>query len=63
MVRNDRSDRWIDQGLLRWEWWGALGAAGLIGLALLFMVFTWATPRWELFRDPPTGTYGARSTG
>ena len=34
--------------------------AGLIALAALFMVFTFAPPRVELFRDPPTGTYGAR---
>lgn len=40
----------------------ALGAAGLVALAVVFMACTWVPPRWELFRDPPTGTYGARRT-
>jgi hypothetical protein len=37
----------------------AAGAAGLLALVALFMIVTWVPPRWELFRDPPTGTYGA----
>ncbi len=39
----------------KWEKW-ALGA--LILLAVLFVLFTFATPRIGLFQDPLTGTYG-----
>ena len=40
----------------------ALGAAGLVALAALFMIFTFAPPRSELFSDPPSGTHGAGQT-
>ena len=32
--------------------------AALVGIALLFVLFTFATPALPLFRDPLTGTYG-----
>lgn len=35
--------------------------AGLVLIALLFTVLTFATPRIPLFRDPVTGTYGYES--
>ena len=35
-----------------------LTLAALLGLALLFVIFTFATPKIGIFRDPITGTYG-----
>lgn len=35
-----------------------LATAVIILIALLFVIFTFRTPRLELFRDPLTGTYG-----
>ena len=33
-------------------------AAMLVGIALLFVVFTFVTPKLGIFRDPLTGSYG-----
>ena len=38
-----------------------LALAALAVIALLFVVFTFATPEIGIFRDPLTGTYGIRS--
>ena len=35
-----------------------LALAALLALALLFVIFTFATPKIGIFRDPITGTYG-----
>lgn len=35
-----------------------LAIAALLGVALLFVVFTFATPEIGIFKDPLTGTYG-----
>ena len=35
-----------------------LAVAALLGIALLFVVFTFLTPEIGVFRDPLTGTYG-----
>ena len=35
-----------------------LAVAALLGIALLFVVFTFRTPEIGIFRDPLTGTYG-----
>ena len=35
-----------------------LALAVLFGLAILFVIFTFATPKIGIFRDPITGTYG-----
>lgn len=37
------------------NWLAALGIALLLAV---FFLFTWQPPRCELFRDPPTGTFG-----
>jgi hypothetical protein len=36
------------------------GAAGILGIAVLFMLFTYVTPRTGIFRDSNTGEYGTR---
>jgi len=40
------------------EWSGKLAVAGLISLAVLFIVFTFYTPHIPIFRAPGSGTYG-----
>ena len=40
------------------DWSGKLAVAGLISLAVLFIVFTFNTPHTPLFLDPGSGTYG-----
>ena len=45
------------KNLLQWKY-PQLGLGALIGIGMLFMIFTFATPRIPLFQDPVTGSFG-----
>ena len=43
--------------LLKWKY-PRLALGALIGIGMLFVIFTFATPRIPLFQDPVTGSFG-----
>ena len=45
------------KNLLQWKY-PQLGLGALIGIGMLFVIFTFAPPRLPLFQDPVTGSFG-----
>ena len=45
------------KNLLQWKY-PRLALGALIGIGMLFVIFTFATPRIPLFQDPVTGSFG-----
>ena len=54
-------DRWLGQrGRFSAPWQQKLGCLALVFLGLLFFRFTFHPPRFPLWQDPLTGTYGVK---
>lgn len=53
--------RWLSRGNFGAGWQQLAGFLLLLGLLVLFVLFTYRTPQLPLFRDPVTGQFGLSS--